>query len=86
MDDKPVVFHDLTPDSFPFILQILDDETLETLWQTSVEGPGAIEVPGFAPRVVRSRLWTKDGWVAETTPDGVTRHFDLSDELKEAGK
>lgn len=46
-DGVPVAFHDLPADAFPFDVVLVDEDTDEVLWQFTVEGPGAIEVPGF---------------------------------------
>jgi len=83
MNEKPTAFHDLAPEDFPMVIQVLDHETREKLWQATVSGPGALEVPGFAPREVRVRVWQPNGVVTETDPDGTSRVYDLSDELQQ---
>ena len=77
-----VAFHDLLLNDFPFVIQALDDNTLEKVWQEEVMGPGALKVPGFAPRKVRIRVWYPNGTVVETRPDGTSYVCDLSEELK----
>lgn len=78
-----IAFHDISPESFPFVIQALDDDTLEKLWQEEVKGPGALKVPGFAPRKVRIRIWYPDGTVVEQLPNGNSYVYDLSEELKQ---
>lgn len=79
--DLPTAFYDLPADAYPMILQVLDNETKKSLWTTPIEGPGAVEIPSFFPRVVRTRIWDSKGICIETTPDGVTSIYDLSAEL-----
>lgn len=85
MTDLPVVAHDLKPQDFPFVIQTLDPDTLKEVWRATVDGPGALRVPGWGRPMV-TRVWYPNGTVVETrTENGmqVTRVYDLSDELKE---
>lgn len=47
-----MVRHNLDADSFPFTLQAHDERSGELLWEHVCQGPGPIEVPGWAPRKV----------------------------------
>ena len=40
-------FHDLSADSFPFTMELLDAETREVCWTATADGPGAVQVPGY---------------------------------------
>lgn len=44
---KPVAFHDLPPEAFPFAIELFRTDNGEVVWRTEVYGPGAIEVPGL---------------------------------------
>lgn len=40
-------FFDLAKEDFPFTITFVRDDTGEVLWQQMVDGPGALQVPGF---------------------------------------
>lgn len=74
--DKPVAFYDLRRDQFPFRLRLLDEATDEVAWESLVRGPGAIEIPSFAPRKVRAELTYPNGHQFVNWSDGRTEeHF-----------
>jgi hypothetical protein len=56
----PISAHSVSSDEFPFTLQAHDEETGELLWHLVVERPGAVTVPGFAPRKVTVTVIAKD--------------------------
>lgn len=60
-------FADLPATSFPFIVEGIDGDTQETLWQTTVNGPGVLSVPGKPEgvREVKVRITFHDGIVIE---------------------
>jgi hypothetical protein len=72
MTDRPAKFRDLPASSFPFTMTFFDEATGEQLQQLEVTGPGAIDVPGWAPRRVRVRCEFADGEVVEEGPPGGT--------------
>lgn len=39
-------FHDLSADSFPFVISYIDPETDEVIDTLTVEGPGTVHIPG----------------------------------------
>lgn len=49
-----VAFHDLPADHFPFTITITDDE-FGVVWEETVEGPCALEIPGFGPERAKHR-------------------------------
>ena len=55
--NKPVAFRDLPADHFPFTIRIVDDE-LGVVWEETIKGPCALEVPGFGPERADKRCVT----------------------------
>jgi hypothetical protein len=45
---KKAAFVDLPAADFPFRIRIVDDER-GVVWEETVDGPGALAVPGFGP-------------------------------------
>ena len=64
-----IPYYELTPDAFPFTIELIDVDNDETLHKVEVTGPGPVRIPGFAPRRVRVRAEFADGNVIEETPD-----------------
>ncbi len=67
---KPTAFHELRQKDFPLLIQAIDENTAELLWSERVTGPGALEVPGFAPRQVKIVTTTGEGITFTTYSDG----------------
>lgn len=68
MTQLPAVFRDLPADAFPFTMEILDADTREVVWAVTVDGPGAIRVPGLdetGPGRKIARITWADGSVVE---------------------
>lgn len=57
---------DLPPEVFPFTISVYDEATGELLKEYFVQGPGAMEVEGFAPRKVYVCIQYADGTYEET--------------------
>lgn len=56
MHDLPeTLFGNLTPDQFPFGIELINCETGETLWSQIVSGPGMVTIPS------KTELGTEDG-------------------------
>lgn len=53
-DGRPVAFRDLPRSKFPFHIQVIDDQ-LGTVWEATVEGATALEVPGLGPERAEHR-------------------------------
>lgn len=76
-DGRPVAFRDLDSEDFPFLIQGHDEDTGDLVWAQTVHGPGALEVPGFAPRkvtITMTMLRTRRTVV--TTSDGVSTEME----------
>lgn len=50
MTERPIAFHDLPEDSFPFTIVFVAERTGETVHTIRVTGPGAIAVPALATK------------------------------------
>lgn len=51
MNEKPAAFHSFQPNQYPMTIRLyqwLDDKLV---WETVVDGPGAVEIPKFAQPV-----------------------------------
>jgi hypothetical protein len=59
-DGKPYALHDLPPEAFPLEVRLYGRE-LELLWQAELEGPRALEVPGFSGAVGATLVVFGDG-------------------------
>lgn len=44
--DKPAAFREMRAQDYPFTIKLSDVETGTGLWETTVEGPGVVEIPG----------------------------------------
>ena len=42
----PVAFRDLPAEAFPFTVELLKADTRTVVWTATVDGPGALRVPG----------------------------------------
>lgn len=63
VNGRPVATVDLGGEQFPFIISAIAEDSDRVLWQAVVEGPGAIEVPGFAPRKIKMLIvWPTGVW------------------------
>ena len=66
---EETAFVDLAQSSFPFHVELLDAKTRTVVWETTVEGPGAMYVPGKSEtnngKPVDVRLTFPDGDVVE---------------------
>ena len=63
----PAAFHDLPAGAFPFTVEILN-EACEVVWAVTVDGPGAICVPGpdvTGPGRKTARITYPDGTIDE---------------------
>ena len=54
-------FRELTRGQFPLTVAFLDADTGETVWLRHVEEPGALTIPGFAPRKMITMVAFPDG-------------------------
>ena len=64
--ERPVAFRDLPASSFPFHIVALGHDD-EVLWEETVTGPCALEVPGFHGAVKVVRVTFADGRVEESS-------------------
>lgn len=55
-NDLPVAFHDLPAELFPFTVEYLDADSKQVVESTTVEGPGAIQIPGKEALGVRATI------------------------------
>lgn len=73
MDDN-VAFVDFPATAYPIHIQMFYVANDELAWETTLHGPGALEVPGQA--VLKGKVWPRvtygDGVVEERRPDGAT--------------
>ncbi len=69
---KPVAFADVRRKDCPLLLQAIDEDTAELLGSETVREPGAVGVPGFAPRRVKIVMTTGEGITTTTYSDGHT--------------
>lgn len=69
MSGKPAQFHDLPADAFPFHIVTIGHND-EVLWEQTVEGPCALEVPGFPGAVKLVRVTYANGRVGESYTEG----------------
>jgi len=51
-------YHKVAAEDFPMVLELIDEGTGEVVWHVEVEGPTAVQVPGFGSRRLLSYLWT----------------------------
>lgn len=58
MSELPSAFHDFAEEDFPFTITIWGHDE-ERLWEVTVEGPCAIQVPAFPGQV--GRITVVDG-------------------------
>jgi hypothetical protein len=74
VSDRPAAFHDLDPESFPFVIEFIADDTGETVHRSVVEGPGALYVPPIAKLYgpCNVRITFADGEILERRNDVVT--------------
>lgn len=63
------VFHELQPEAFPFLVELLDEVSGELRWSQNVTGPGGLRVPSKHQindgRTLRVRITFGDGEVIE---------------------
>ena len=45
--EEEIAYANMKPEDFPFTIEIYRQDTKEVLWRTVVEGPGAMQIPGF---------------------------------------
>lgn len=64
-----VSFVEFQPEDFPFTVQLHDEETGELLWEATVDGAGAMKVPGYHPRKVRTTVIDRNGLRAVMNSD-----------------
>lgn len=72
---KPYVFQDIPADHFPVHTQFEDSKTGEVFFEDTMEGPGALEVPGMSHlcspgAMVRVRTTYGNGDTQVWPPDG----------------
>lgn len=48
--DKSMEFVDLPNRIFPFTIKIYSEQTDELLFEQKIDGPGVLDIPGFAPQ------------------------------------
>lgn len=69
-DGRPVAFVGFSEEAFPIHMEVFDDATGELLWEQTVDGSGAVEVPGQR-RPVRTRVtYLGTGRRVTVGPDG----------------
>ena len=68
MSERPFAAHDLPARSFPFTVRQIDADTDELLSETVVDGPGVMDITGWAPRRVRVEIYWGDGSVTKMDP------------------
>jgi hypothetical protein len=71
----PVAFHDLPASAFPLVMELLDADSREVRWTTTITGrPGGIRIPGNAEtnggKPVIARITFADGETVEAMPGG----------------
>lgn len=49
---RPAAFHDLPAEAFPLTITFTDADTAEELHTITLDGPGVLDIPGWAPRRV----------------------------------
>lgn len=54
----PMAFHDIAAADFPLTIELIAEDNGDVLFKVTADGPGAVKIPGFAPRKVASRLST----------------------------
>jgi hypothetical protein len=68
MTGRPCAFSDLPAGAFPFTVELLRADTREVVWKATVDGPGAVIVPGpdvTGPGRKIARVTFADGTVEE---------------------
>jgi hypothetical protein len=60
-DGKPVAFHDMRADSFPFRVRCIDMDTEEVVMEQVVYGPGSLKIDGWAPRRIKVEMTMPNG-------------------------
>ncbi len=69
-DGNPIAFHEVSESVFPMTVEILLDG--EVIWSQTVEGPGALRIPGRNElgtpegKTTTCRITTADGYIEET--------------------
>ena len=64
----PHAFSDFPASAFPFTVELLQADTREVVWKTTVDGPGLLIVPGLdmtGPGRKIARITFADGTVQE---------------------
>lgn len=64
-DGRPVAFHDLPQSAFPFRVEAYDDDG-NLVWEQTVDGPGAVEVPASPVHINEVRMICADGKVTSS--------------------
>jgi hypothetical protein len=72
MNEPPSAFFDFPQQAFPVMISVVDEQTRELVWHVEVSGPGALNVPSFAPRKVCVLISEAGGEASLTDSSGCT--------------
>lgn len=72
-DEPPVPFFDLPEQMFPIHAEAISEKTGDVVWECTIDGPGAFEIPTDLSATYGSmavRVTTGDGGVTYMASDG----------------
>jgi hypothetical protein len=60
--DSTSAFVNMSPEEFPFTVQLHDEGSGELVYEEVIWGAGALKVPGFHPRKIATTIISRDGY------------------------